>query len=154
MMPTPIPRVVPLVSGGDLVEIAGDGSCTHLPQVCMALELRDRRADDLDAEDVAALRWLRRFIEQRTESYDGEAGRAQGLMDRLLWIASRREMRPRRWELLHDVPGERVRRMPAEGGWLYQVELEIQSAPLRFLEPATRHSGWHPPVFVPAGGDR
>jgi hypothetical protein len=38
----------------------------------------------LDEEDTASLHWAREFIDVRTFSYDGAAGRMLGLLDRLI----------------------------------------------------------------------
>lgn len=43
----------------------------------------------LDADDRAALRWMREFIDDETCSHDAGAGRALGLLDRLLSAPSR-----------------------------------------------------------------
>jgi len=58
------------------------------------------------------------------------------------------DTKPSLWEVVHDVPLERVRRMPVGGGWLYQVEIDQVHAVMREGEPATCVTGWHPPVFV------
>lgn len=52
--------------------------------------------DALDDEDVVSLRWTREFIDVRTFNYDGEAGRAIGLIDRLLAL----HLKPRAVALL------------------------------------------------------
>lgn len=52
------------------------------------------------------------------------------------------------WEIIHDVPFERVRRMPVAGGYLIQTEIDEQSEPMREGETATRRFGWHAPIYV------
>lgn len=54
-----------------------------------------------------------------------------------------------KWEIIHDVAFERVRRMPVIGGWLYQTEIDQDIESLRHDGERQRVTGWHPPVFVP-----
>lgn len=44
-----------------------------------AEQLARRPVPGLDAEDIAALLWMRTFVDDRTELHDGSAGRALGL---------------------------------------------------------------------------
>lgn len=53
------------------------------------------------------------------------------------------------WEIIHDVPFERIRRMAIQGGYLYQVEIDEHQEVMHDGEPSVRRIGWHPPVFVP-----
>jgi hypothetical protein len=54
-----------------------------------------------------------------------------------------------RWVIVHDEPGQRVRRYRIPGrGYLYQVEIANESIASEDGW-ATKHVGWHPPVFVP-----
>lgn len=50
----------------------------------MIAEILRRRGSVLDDGDLASLRWLQEFVDARTFNYDGESGRALGLIDRLL----------------------------------------------------------------------
>lgn len=45
-----------------------------------------------------------------------------------------------RWTIVHDEPGERVRRYPVPGGWLYQVQAGFYTE--------NDDSMWGSPVFV------
>lgn len=56
-----------------------------------------------------------------------------------------------RWTLVHGEPGERVRRYPVHGGWLYQVETLTLRSTLegRLVPDKTCPPGWTSPVFVP-----
>lgn len=53
-----------------------------------------------------------------------------------------------KWEVVHDVDWERVRRMRISGGWLYQVELDANTQ-LPDGSTASVLVGWHAPIFVP-----
>lgn len=52
------------------------------------------------------------------------------------------------WEIVHDEPLARVRRMAVPGGWLYQVEIDHRMEKHGDGEVANLF-GWLPPVFVP-----
>jgi hypothetical protein len=54
------------------------------------------------------------------------------------------------WEVINDADFERVRRIAVTGGWLYQVENCGRSESEEHGASVIHHSGWHPPVFVPA----
>jgi hypothetical protein len=54
------------------------------------------------------------------------------------------------WEVINDADFERVRRIAVPGGWLYQVENCSRSESEEHGVSVIHHSGWHPPVFVPA----
>lgn len=51
------------------------------------------------------------------------------------------------WEYVNDESGDRVRRIAGPGGWLYQVEISMESN--RFDGPTVSYVGWSQPVFVP-----
>lgn len=55
------------------------------------------------------------------------------------------------WETVNDNYGERVRRFPVIGGYLYQVELQnwTSTSSGYTTTDTTTETGWHPPVFVP-----
>lgn len=68
------------LSDDDINEVIGDGTCTHLPQVRMALEIREHRAATtavaLSADDRAEMTSLLEHLdEQRLASIDeGRSG--------------------------------------------------------------------------------
>lgn len=53
------------------------------------------------------------------------------------------------WVIVHDVPGQRVRRFAVAAGWLYQVELSNHTTDDSYGSSPRAERGWHPPVFVP-----
>ena len=53
------------------------------------------------------------------------------------------------WEVVLDIPFDRVRRTSVPGGWLYQVERFDSTESVQHDGKRTHTSGWHPPVFVP-----
>ena len=57
------------------------------------------------------------------------------------------------WEMVHDVPYNRVRRMAVPGGWLYQVEVYLEMD-FKYVDDdagpiSTTQVGWSAVQFVP-----